>query len=650
MTRLLLTISLCFSLFTLIAQKDNQLRTEVYFATDKHELTKDSRTILEELNKTLKQYPSFTIFVKGNTDADGSNTYNQQLSEKRVNAVKTYLAKLGMPADAFNVVAVGEEEPIADNNSADGKQKNRRVDIIINYGSSNSTTISQTEVTPPLSIDELFKELGMKSQSFKLINGSDTAIYCEKGTMILIPAGSFDAPEGTKINFKVKEVLSKSDMLFENLTTTAQDRLLNSGGMVHFSAETEDGKLVDLKAGKKLAVKIPTTNYEPQMKYFYGSNEQNSANLDWNLMEGAAIDINNSRNSVVFSRFSTNPFDDELEKMTPVDNPRLDKFMHNKGANYGYAHYYYMRDNYYQQLYNIFTKDACQDLYDVTLIEKVDTIHRLRTAEEGGFFKRLFSGKPATTMTTEVVKRTIKKYTIKEGLSASCQSLALFGKQNNMERMGWAAIHDSKHKELYDLLEVALQTKGYDNIVKRLEVKIPHYNERLVDFHAKYRAKQDAFSKLYEGQQKIWEERRKNWFKKQEDLVAEKLAKGNVSRSDINFYFFETNRLGWLNCDYFDKSPDALIVNTGLKKAGNLDAKLVFKDRMSAMPANTEGATVGFKNVPSGKKAWIVAMQFFKDGPSLAIQEFETGKEVPNLVFQKMSFPEMKTALGRLNN
>ena len=140
MTRLLLTISFCFSLFTLIAQNGNQIRTEVYFATDKHELTKDSRTTLEELNKTLKQHPSFTIFVKGNTDADGSNNYNQQLSEKRVNAVKSYLSKLGIPADAFNVVAVGEEEPIADNNSTNGKQKNRRVDIIVNYGAFNSTT------------------------------------------------------------------------------------------------------------------------------------------------------------------------------------------------------------------------------------------------------------------------------------------------------------------------------------------------------------------------------------------------------------------------------------------------------------------------------------------------------------------------------
>jgi hypothetical protein len=54
--------------------------------------------------------------------------------------------------------------------------------------------------------------------------------------------------------------------------------------------------------------------------------------------------------------------------------------------------------------------------------------------------------------------------------------------------------------------------------------------------------------------------------------------------------------------------------------------------------------------VPSGKKAWIVAMKFYKDGPSLAIQEIETGKEVPTLVFQKMSFPEMRSALGRLNN
>jgi hypothetical protein len=587
MTRLLLTISFCFSLLTLIAQKDNQIHTQVYFATDKHELTKDSRTILEALNTTLKQYPSFSIFVKGNTDADGSNSYNQQLSEKRVASVKAYLTKLGIPTDAFNVVAVGENEPIAENNSADGKQKNRRVDIIAHY-SNDAIPLSQTIEQLPISIDGLFKELGNKAQSFTLTNESDTAIYGAKGTMIIIPVGSFDVPKGTKINFKVKEVLTRADMLLENLTTTAQDKLLNSGGMVQLLAETADGKPIDLKEGKKLAVKIPTTNYEPQMQYFYGSEQQNMSNLDWNLMNDAAVDINNSRNKVIFGSFSTNPWDDELERMTPVDNQRLAKYINNEGFRYGYGHFYYMKDNYYKMLYTAFTRDVCKELYDVKLVEKVDTLRRIHGEKGvGSFFKRLLTGQPNTYVTTEVVKKTVKRYEIKAGLDATYQSLALYGKQNNMERMGWEAIHQSKHRDLYDVLEVGLQAKGYDSIVKRLQVKIPHYDERLVDFRIKYHAKQDSFSKIYEKQQKFWVERRNNWFKKQEELVASRLATGSVSRNDINFYFFETNHLGWLNCDYFDKSPNAVAVTTDLKKAGNLDAKLVFQERMAAMPANT---------------------------------------------------------------
>jgi hypothetical protein len=154
MTRLLLTISFCFfTIFALFAQNTAQLRAEVYFSTDKHELTSESCTVLEDLKNNLKQHPSYSIFVKGNTDADGSNRYNQLLSEKRVASVKVYLTKLGIPADAFNVVAVGEEEPIADNVSNDGKQKNRRVDIIVNYSASGSSTISSTIPNTPLSTE-----------------------------------------------------------------------------------------------------------------------------------------------------------------------------------------------------------------------------------------------------------------------------------------------------------------------------------------------------------------------------------------------------------------------------------------------------------------------------------------------------------------
>ena len=655
MKRLIFTLSLLFCSFCILsAQNVGQINAEVYFATDKYDLKGDSRAILSSLKDNLVQYTTYSIFVKGNTDADGNNTYNQQLSEKRVASVKAQLIKLGVPADAFNIVAVGEEEPVADNHSNEGKQKNRRVDIIVHYTIGTATpVVTQAPEITPLSIDALFSKLGLQAQTFVLKNDRDTSIYCTNGTLIIIPAGSFDAPKGVDIHFKVKEILNKTDMLLENLTTTAQNKLLNSGGMLHLSATTSDGKTVELKDNKSLAVKIPTTQYEPQMQYFYGMEQpKNTNSVDWNLMAGAAVNIDSKnnmigRNSFVFGGM---PQDDEGVKMSPVENDRLARYVYNNGDKVGFMHFYQLEDNYYKILYKALIRDTCRALYAVKTIEKTDSIRQIHTKKGiASFFKRLFTGEPATYVTTKAVKRTIKQYSLQAGLPADCQKLALYGKENNLERMGWAAIHRSKHEDLYDVLETSLQVKGYDAIMQKLEQRVPYYDARLADFKVKYRVKVDSFNKVHAARFRIWQEKYDRWQKKQAELVEARLTNGKISRDDINYYFFQTNRLGWLNCDYFSNNDKPVAVTTPLKKAGNLDVKLVFKDRMAAMGANNEDNTICFNNVPSGKKAWIVAMQFFTDGPSLAIQEIETGKDVPAFTFQKMSIAEMRTALGKLN-
>ncbi len=123
----LLTLSIgLFFCTALSAQTSNQIRTEVYFATDKSELTNDSKNILNTFLTSLKQYPYYNIVIKGNTDSDGSNDYNQKLSEKRTASVKSYLLSQSITLEAFSEMALGEDEPIADNTSSEGKKKNRR--------------------------------------------------------------------------------------------------------------------------------------------------------------------------------------------------------------------------------------------------------------------------------------------------------------------------------------------------------------------------------------------------------------------------------------------------------------------------------------------------------------------------------------------
>ena len=79
---------------------------------------------------TLKAYPDAKIEIEGHTDSMGSETYNQALSERRANTVKTYLVSLGIAAGRITTRGFGETQPVADNATAAGRAENRRVIII----------------------------------------------------------------------------------------------------------------------------------------------------------------------------------------------------------------------------------------------------------------------------------------------------------------------------------------------------------------------------------------------------------------------------------------------------------------------------------------------------------------------------------------
>jgi hypothetical protein len=79
----------------------------------------------------LNQYPDRTVVVEGYTDSVGTDDYNQGLSERRADSVKSYLVRQGVGAQRLSALGKGKQDPIAGNDSAGGRQQNRRVEVVI---------------------------------------------------------------------------------------------------------------------------------------------------------------------------------------------------------------------------------------------------------------------------------------------------------------------------------------------------------------------------------------------------------------------------------------------------------------------------------------------------------------------------------------
>jgi len=103
----------------------------VIFETGGHELTADAKKRLDAVAHAAKQYPERGITIAGYTDSKGSEETNIALSQKRADAVKTYLESRGLAASRINSVGHGEDSPVASNDTAEGRAENRRVEITL---------------------------------------------------------------------------------------------------------------------------------------------------------------------------------------------------------------------------------------------------------------------------------------------------------------------------------------------------------------------------------------------------------------------------------------------------------------------------------------------------------------------------------------
>lgn len=102
----------------------------ILFDVDSDRIRPESTPTLQELTSTLERNAELSVLIEGHTDSDGDETYNQELSQRRAEAVVSYLAGQGIDASRLSARGAGEGEPVADNATSTGRQQNRRVVIV----------------------------------------------------------------------------------------------------------------------------------------------------------------------------------------------------------------------------------------------------------------------------------------------------------------------------------------------------------------------------------------------------------------------------------------------------------------------------------------------------------------------------------------
>jgi outer membrane protein OmpA-like peptidoglycan-associated protein len=122
--------------------------SDVLFDTGSYTLKTGAREKLAKISGIVLAHPGLNLQIEGHTDSVGSDEMNQQLSERRADSVRDFLAEQGVPGSAISARGFGKTQPVAGNDTAEGRQRNRRVELVVNgdsigNGNTNAAATNQ---------------------------------------------------------------------------------------------------------------------------------------------------------------------------------------------------------------------------------------------------------------------------------------------------------------------------------------------------------------------------------------------------------------------------------------------------------------------------------------------------------------------------
>jgi OmpA family len=584
----------------------------------------------------LETLTDYQIELRGNTDNTGSSSYNQKLSAERCAAVRQFLLNKGISNARFQAQAFGENTPVTENSSDAGKQLNRRVELIVVWQAKIPPSVSEAKkaekpiigqlptpvaaapVSEMRNIDDFYAKMTPQKdgQTFT-INASATetmTVETAQQTRLVFPPDAFDVPINTPISIKIKEFYRIEDIIAQNLTTQTTDgRLLVSGGMVYVEAKTRDGKTLTPKKNYTLVMprQMPTAmspyeaaipeNSETQMQQFVvnGSNSTGGL-LRWQQ-------ASRSNNTAYYDRISI------IQQKRATLRSLLKRLTDTSGC------------------------------YKMLVFRKYTSRYELQNGKK-------MRVKDSTTVYSDRRPKGYKLIGVNENDASIAPLCFEIAEWIDSARVGTTADWKNKHRRIQraELTNIYKTFNAFTFVssgsrllgtqkkrkVWSYETLIARINQKLVDLN-----KQEI------DNQKLLADYQKR-------LAALKLNQDSTNQADIaGSYIFETQQMGWINCDYFWNTDKKLLVdvstNTELKE--NMQAILIFKRRKAVMNMNGGGKRIEFFRIPKDEEAVILVLSVKNGQPFVAMHDFVISDDKVNLEFASVTPEVLREKLKLMN-
>jgi len=123
--------------------------SDVLFDTGSYTLKPGAREKLAKISGIVLAHPGLSLQIEGHTDSVGGDDFNQQLSERRADSVRDFLAEEGVPPSSIAARGFGRTQPVASNDTPEGRQRNRRVELVVNGDAIGNTSATSASTSQP---------------------------------------------------------------------------------------------------------------------------------------------------------------------------------------------------------------------------------------------------------------------------------------------------------------------------------------------------------------------------------------------------------------------------------------------------------------------------------------------------------------------